>query len=138
MCLWCTSGRESVTGHDLAMMEDKKLRCDRAAIFSLRRWAAYGAAEEGDGDDPRDEAGVGNRLTATQVLPVNTIKAWLIGFGIFLYFVITTTWLPSKLILGPLGASSRFVQDLVTTTVWGFFLVAGMVALRVAQRRGLI
>jgi hypothetical protein len=69
---------------------------------------------------------------------VNAIKAWLIGFGIFLYFGITTAWLPSKLITGPLASSSRFVQDLGTLSLWGFFLIAGMVGLRVAQRRGLI
>jgi len=69
---------------------------------------------------------------------MSTIKAWLIGFGIFVYFVITTTWLPSKLILGPLATSGRFAQDLLTLAVWGFFLVAGLVGLRLAQRRGLI
>lgn len=69
---------------------------------------------------------------------MSALKAWPIGFGIFLYFAITTAWLPSKLILGPLATSSRFVQDLLTLAVWGFFLVAGMVGLRIAQRRGLI
>ncbi len=69
---------------------------------------------------------------------MSSLKAWLIGFGIFLYFAIATTWLPSKLILGPLATSGRFVQDLVTLAVWGFFLIVGMVGLRIAQRRGLI
>ncbi len=65
-------------------------------------------------------------------------KVWLIGFGIFAYFTITTAWLPSKLLQGPLAGSSRFVQDLVTLIVWGFFLGAGILALRKAQKRGLI
>lgn len=65
-------------------------------------------------------------------------KAWLIGFGIFLYFTVTTAWLPSQLLQGPLSSSSSFIQDLVTLAVWGFFLGLGMWALRNAQRRGLI
>jgi hypothetical protein len=69
---------------------------------------------------------------------VSYLKAWIIGFGIFAYFTIATAWLPSKLIVGPLGASSRVVQDLVTVTVWAFFLVLGIWALRQAQKRGLI
>jgi len=69
---------------------------------------------------------------------VNTPKAWLIGFGIFLYFGVTTVWLPSKLITGPLASASRVVQDLLTLSVWGLFLVAGIIGLRIAQRRGLI
>ena len=66
------------------------------------------------------------------------LKVWLIGFGIFVYFTITTAWLPSKLLQGPLAASNRLVQDLVTLVVWGFFLSAGILALRTAQKRGLI
>ncbi|VAW08334.1 hypothetical protein MNBD_ACTINO01-2325 [hydrothermal vent metagenome] len=65
-------------------------------------------------------------------------KAWLIGFGIFVYFTITTAWLPSTLLKGPLAGSSRVVQDLATLIVWGFFLGAGILALRNAQKRGLI
>jgi len=65
-------------------------------------------------------------------------KAWLIGFGIFLYFVVTTTWLPSQLLKGPLASSGTFVQDVVTVAIWGFFLLAGMWGLRSAQRRGMI
>ncbi len=69
---------------------------------------------------------------------MSTIKAWLIGFGVFAYFTITTLWLPSKLLVGPLGTANRFVQDAAAVTVWGFFLVAGMWALHSAQRRGKI
>ncbi len=65
-------------------------------------------------------------------------KAWLIGFGVFLYFAVTTTWLPSRILTGPLASASRPVQDLVTILIWGFFLVLGMWGLRTAQRRGLI
>jgi len=99
---------------------------------------AYAAAEEGVRDESSHKADTFDSLDAAQVLLVNTIKAWLIGFGIFLYFGITTAWLPSKLITGPLASSNRIVQDLGTLAVWGFFLIAGMIGLRTAQRRGLI
>ncbi len=69
---------------------------------------------------------------------MSSLKAWIVGFGIFLYFAVTTAWFPSLLLVGPLAGSSTFVQDTVTLIVWGFFLVVGMVALRTAQRRGLI
>jgi len=46
--------------------------------------------------------------------------------------------LPSKLLKGPLAGSSRVIQDLATLIVWGFFLGAGILALRNAQKRGLI
>ena len=65
-------------------------------------------------------------------------KAWLIGFGIFSYFSIATVWLPSELLKGTLGSKSPFLQDLVTVSVWGFFLLLGFWGLRTAQRRGLI
>ncbi len=66
------------------------------------------------------------------------LKVWIIGFGIFVYFTITTAWLPSKLLQGPLAGSGRIVQDLVTLVVWGFFLGFGILALYRAQKRGLI
>lgn len=66
------------------------------------------------------------------------LKGLLVGFGIFAYFSITTVWLPSMLILGPLRTSGRNVQDLVTLAIWGFFLILGMWALRTAQRRDMI
>ena len=65
-------------------------------------------------------------------------KAWAIGFGIFLYFAVTTMWLPSALLTGPLASASRPIQDLVTVAIWGFFLSLGMWGLRNAQRRGFI
>jgi len=68
---------------------------------------------------------------------VSYLKAWLIGFGIFAYFTITTVWLPSKLLLGPLAMRGRIVRDLATA-VWGFFLLLGLWALRRAQSRDLI
>lgn len=69
---------------------------------------------------------------------MSRLKAWLIGFGIFFYFVLTTAWLPSRILLGPLSTSGRFVQDLATVVVWGFFLVLGMWALRRGQAKGII
>ncbi len=67
---------------------------------------------------------------------MSLLKSWLIGLGIFSFFAIATVWLPSKLLLGPLRMSSRFVQDVVTLAVWGFFLMLGMWLLRRAQSRG--
>lgn len=69
---------------------------------------------------------------------MSTVRAWLIGFGIFFYFGITTVWLPNKLIVGPLAASGEFVQGVAIVSVWGFFLVLGMWSLRTAQRKGII
>ena len=65
-----------------------------------------------------------------------TVKAWLIGLGIFLYFAIATALLPSRILTGPLSSADRVVQDLVTVVVWGFFLVLGLWGLRMSQKRG--
>lgn len=69
---------------------------------------------------------------------MTTVKAWLIGTGIFFYFAVATAWLPSEILTGPLNGSDAVVQDLVTLIVWGFFLVLGLWALRMFQKRGWI
>jgi hypothetical protein len=67
---------------------------------------------------------------------MKTVRAWLIGFGIFLYFSVATAWLPSAILTGPFNSSDRIVQDLVTVAVWGFFLLLGLWGLRMSQKRG--
>jgi len=58
---------------------------------------------------------------------------------IVVYFALTTAWLPSAVLrTSTLSSADRWVTDLVGTSVWGVFLVVGLVALRRAQRRGLI
>ena len=70
-------------------------------------------------------------------------KGWaaagLAGLAIVAYFVFATVWLPSWVLRMPAVAqASRTVSDLVATLVWALFLVLGMWALRVAQRKGWI
>ncbi len=66
-------------------------------------------------------------------------RAALTGMAIFLYFVITTAWLPSYLLRSPLLANApKNVADGVTVVIWGGFFVVGLGFLRWAQDRELI
>jgi hypothetical protein len=61
------------------------------------------------------------------------------GVLVFLYFVVTTVYVPD-LVLGLdfVADSSVFVRDLVALVVWGVFFTAGLWLLRLGQRRGII
>jgi len=70
---------------------------------------------------------------------VTWTSASLRAVAIVLYFIIAGVWLPDFVLsLGFIESSSDFVSDLVVTAVWGGGLVAGLWALRMGQRRGLI
>jgi hypothetical protein len=59
--------------------------------------------------------------------------------AIVLYFIIATVWLPDFVLsLGFVESASEFLSDLVVTAVWAVALGGGIVALRIAQQRGLI
>jgi hypothetical protein len=67
------------------------------------------------------------------------INASLRGLAVFFYFVVFTVWLPDFVLKqSAIAAASAFVRDLVLVVVWGAAFVAGLVLLRVGQRRGLI
>jgi len=64
---------------------------------------------------------------------------WLSGSArsilIFAYFVVFTAWFPSWLIqLGQVASMSSPIKDFA----WGGFMTFGIVALRLAQKRGWI
>jgi len=61
------------------------------------------------------------------------------ALSIFVYFVVATVWLPSRVLrIGFIADANSFVEDLVVLIVWGAALSGGMYALRVAQRRKII
>lgn len=61
------------------------------------------------------------------------------GLLVFLYFVVTTVWLPDFLMgLSVISDASSLVRDLVLLVVWGVALGGGLYLLREAQRRALI
>jgi hypothetical protein len=63
-------------------------------------------------------------------------RAALSGVVIFLYFAISTAWLPSVLIKSPLlSGAPQNVADGITVAVWGGFFGLGLIALRWAQDR---
>ena len=56
---------------------------------------------------------------------------------IFLVIIVTTVWLPSRVLgLSTVAEASRFYRDLAGTVVWGFFLTASIWGLWWAQRNG--
>jgi hypothetical protein len=70
---------------------------------------------------------------------ISQLRAVASALVIFLYFVIFTAWLPSVLLRSSLLATApRSVADGITIVVWTGLFGIGIVALRVAQDRGLI
>jgi len=65
------------------------------------------------------------------------INASLRGVAIVVYFVFTLVWLPD-FALDLVKSASWFIQDTVVVGVWAVGLGAGLLGLRMAQRRGLI
>ena len=66
-------------------------------------------------------------------------RAYGLGIGITLYFVIATIWLPSYVLkLGFVAGAPAVIRDTIGAGVWFVFLAVGFVGLRLAQRRGLI
>ena len=62
-------------------------------------------------------------------------RAYGIGIGIALYFIVATIWLPSFVLRMSIVASAPSVlRDLIGAGVWSVFLAIGLVALRLAQR----
>ncbi len=79
------------------------------------------------------------RPKPSQASSITWPKAYLIGLGIFAYFVLLTVWLPSRVLrLSAVASSSQWLQDAAVTTIWGAALGAGIVGLRSAQKRGWI
>jgi len=61
------------------------------------------------------------------------------GVLIFAYFVVFTVWFPSWLIqLDQVASMSSPIRDFITVLAWGAFMTFGIVALRLAQKRGWI
>ncbi len=61
------------------------------------------------------------------------------GTLIFVYFVITTVWLPDFILnLDAIADASSSVRDIVVLAVWGGALGFGVWFLRRSQRQGLI
>jgi hypothetical protein len=70
---------------------------------------------------------------------MRSIRVILKAMLIVAYFAVTTVLLPSVLLRSTLlRGAERTVSDAAAVVVWGGFLVAGMVGLRLAQRRGWI
>ena len=66
-------------------------------------------------------------------------RAYGLGIGITLYFVIATIWLPSFVLkLGFVAGAPAILRDTIGAGVWFVFLAVGLLGLRLAQRRGLI
>jgi hypothetical protein len=62
-------------------------------------------------------------------------RAYVIGIGITLYFIVATIWLPSFVLkLGFVASSPAILRDLIGAGVWFVFLAVGLFALRWAQR----
>jgi hypothetical protein len=71
--------------------------------------------------------------------PMSWPRAILIGLGVFVYFSVTTLWLPSKLVqLSSVASASQWVQNVTVTGSWFVALAIGFVGLRQAQARGWI
>ncbi len=65
--------------------------------------------------------------------------AWLKGLLIFGYFAISTVWWPSWLAkFDPIASLDRVLLDALVIVAWGVPLAAGIIGLRLAQRRGLL
>jgi hypothetical protein len=69
--------------------------------------------------------------------------SWLSGSArsilIFVYFAVFTLWVPSWLIqLGPVAGLSSPIKDFIAVAAWSGFMAFGIVALRLAQKRGWI
>ncbi len=65
-------------------------------------------------------------------------RAALSALVIFVYFAVTTAWLPSYVLRTALSSAPKNVADLVTVGIWGVFLLAGLWGLRKAQDEGWI
>lgn len=66
-------------------------------------------------------------------------RALLSGIVIFVYFAVTTAWIPSMLLRSSLLATApENVASGITLVVWGGFFGFGLLALRMAQERELI
>ena len=62
-------------------------------------------------------------------------RAYVLGIGIAVYFLVATVWLPSFVLkLSFVASAPSVVRDLVGAGVWFLFLAAGLVGLRLAQR----
>lgn len=61
------------------------------------------------------------------------------GLLIVAFFFAATVWLPDFVLgLDAIASASALVRDLVVLGVWGSGFAAGLWALRLSQRRGLI
>lgn len=66
-------------------------------------------------------------------------RAGLLGAGVFVYFVVAATWLPSTLLrLDPVASSSQWIRDGIATGSWLVALSIGLFGLRWAQAKGWI
>lgn len=66
-------------------------------------------------------------------------KSWALAYGwaflIFLYFVVTTTWFPSKLLgVQSVASAPGWVSDLIGSAAWFVPLVIGLLGLRWLQK----
>lgn len=86
-----------------------------------------------------DGEGTPQRSAPTDTPTLGWARAGLVGAGVFAYFGLATTWLPSALLrLGAVASSSQWIRDAVATGSWLAALSVGLVGLRWAQARGWI
>jgi hypothetical protein len=65
------------------------------------------------------------------------VKAFAVGLLIVVYFVVATVWLPDFVLqLDPVANAASWVQDALIPSIWGVGLAAGLIGLRIAQRKG--
>jgi hypothetical protein len=66
-------------------------------------------------------------------------KALLWAVGIFAYFVLTTTWLPSAVLrVSAVAGSAQLLRELIGSGIWAVFLGIGLWGLRQLQEAGRI
>lgn len=79
------------------------------------------------------------RATHSEAATLGWGRAGLIAVGVFVYFVVAATWLPSTLLrLDPVASSSQWIRDAIATSSWLVTLSMGLLGLRWAQARGWI
>ncbi len=81
----------------------------------------------------------GARATRSEAATVGWARAGLAGIGVFVYFVVAATWLPSALLrLDAVASSSQWVRDAIATSWWLATLGIGLFGLRWIQAKGWI
>jgi len=67
--------------------------------------------------------------------PVTWTRAYGLGIGIALYFIVATIWLPSFVLrMSVVASAPSTLRDIIGAGVWFVFLAVGLIALRLAQR----